>query len=61
MLDAEGVDEFVGVEAGGGDAHAGAHDGDTLALEVAGVAEHIADGVELDDVFQVGVGNELGA
>ena len=58
---AEDVDELVGVQGDGGNAHAGSHDGHRGALVGAGEAEHVAHRVELLDVLQVGLGDELRA
>ena len=47
------VIQLISVQADGGHTHAVAHDGDLLALVGAGVAQHVADGVEADRVFQI--------
>ena len=53
------MDEFPGVDTDGGNAHAGAHDGDGLAVKSAGKPQHIAHTVELDGIFQEVLGDEL--
>ena len=52
-------DQLVGIDADGGNAHAGAHGGDSLALVGAGEAPHTAHVVEFDGVLEEGVGNVL--
>ena len=58
---AELVDQLVGVQRDRGDAHARPHDGYRCASVGAGVAQHVAHGVELLRVLQVGLGDELRA
>ena len=58
---AELVDQLVGVQRDRGDAHARPHDRHRSAAIRAGVAQHVAHGVELLRVLQVGLGDELRA
>ena len=60
VLHAEEVEQLVGVDADGGHAHAGGHDGDLDALIVAGVALNAADIVHKNGVFQEIFSDELG-
>ena len=60
-LNAEEAEKLLGVQGEGGDAHAGAHDGNLLAFEGAGIAQHIPNVVEEDGVFQIVLRDELGA
>ena len=58
---AELVNQLVGVQRDRGDAHARSHNGYRGAAVGAGVAQHVAHGVELLGVLQVGLGDELRA
>ena len=54
-------EEFVGVDGDGGDAHAAAHHGDGEVFLAAGEAEHVADGVDLAEIFEEVFGDVFGA
>ena len=53
------MDELPGVEGDRGDAHPRPHHRNFFTLVGAGVAESVADGVELDSVVQVGLCDEF--
>lgn len=55
------MDQFPGVDTDRGNSHTRAHNGDGLAVVGAGKAQHVADFIELDDIFQEGIRDEFGA
>ena len=61
VLHAEHGEQLVGVDADGGHAHAGGHDGDLHALIKACVAVDAPDIIHQDGIFQEVFGDKLGA
>ena len=60
VLDTKEVEQLMGIDADGGHAHAGGHDGDLHTLIVAGVALNTTDVVHQNGVLQEILCNKLG-